>query len=124
MSSSDAKSMNSNFGAQVAVLSTTSYLTIHDPIPPLGHLFTGKSAPPAVAADLLTFCSLGQKEFETCVQYNVLGKPSTAATLRKKRLFTFSEPKVRKILDVEKEYKLQMECLKKRWSMLAKRDQS
>ena len=78
LSSSDSKKLNENIRAQETTL------------------FTGKPALPEVAADLLKFRLLGQEEFETHVQYNVLKQPSTVSTLRKKRLLTFTEPKVRK----------------------------
>ena len=55
----------------------------------------------------MTFRSIGQKEFERFVEYNILQAPSVHVPKRRKRLRTFSErkPLAKRVSDVEKERK-------------------
>lgn len=80
------------------------------------HIFSRKRVSRDVAEDLLTFCSIGQKEFERFVEYNILQAPGVQVPKCRKRLCTFSEckPVAKRVSDVEKERKIQIECWKKR----------
>ena len=70
----------------------------------------------------MTFRSIGQKEFQTLVEYSILQAPSVHVPKRQKRLRTFSErkPLAKRVSDVEKERKLQIECWKKRVAFACK----
>ena len=82
----------------------------------LHQLFGPRKISPEQEHDLLNFRNIGQGEFELSVQYFVLRNPSVKPPKRKKRLLTFTERKSnkRKVSDVERERKLQIECWKKR----------
>lgn len=70
----------------------------------------------------MTFRDVGKREFETRVEYNILRNPSVKPPKRKKRLLTFTERKSRrkKVSDIERERKLQVECWKKRIEFASK----
>ena len=70
----------------------------------------------------MTFRSMGQKEFERFVEYNILQAPSVHVPKHRKRLRTFSErkPLAKRVSDVEKERKLQIQCWKKRMAFACK----
>ena len=91
-------------------LAYESRLTAQSQLTPIIDIFSRKGVSPDVAEDPLTFCSIGQKE---C---NILQAPSVQVPKHRKRLCTFSEhkPVAKRVSDVEKERKLQIECWKKR----------
>ena len=64
----------------------------------------------------MNFYSIGEKEFERYVEYNILRRPSTNAPNRKHKIVTFSERKVTKtqINQLEKDKKLVTKCLHRR----------
>ena len=80
------------------------------------HLFSTKKLTPEQEHDLVNFRDIGQEEFENRVNYYTLKNPSVQAPRRRKHLLTFSERKTtsKKVSDVEKERRLQLECWKKR----------
>ena len=82
----------------------------------LRHLFNKKDLSPDQSHDLMNFRHIGQTEYERRVQYFILRTPSIKTPKRLKRLLTFTERKSRrkKVSDIEKERKLQIECWKKR----------
>ena len=77
---------------------------------------------PEQANDLLTFRDIGQKDFESSIQYHILHNPSVKPQKRQKRLLTFTERKSRKkkVSAIEKERKLQVECWKKKIEFTSK----
>ena len=79
------------------------------------HLFTTKRFAPEQEHDLVNFRDIGQEEFENRVNYYTLKNPSVQAPRTRKHLLTFSERKTtsKKVSDVEKERRLQLECWKK-----------
>ena len=82
----------------------------------LQHLFNKKDLSSDQSHDLMNFRQIGQTEFERRVQYFILRTPSVKTPKRLKRLLTFTERRSRrkKVSDIEKERKLQIECWKKR----------
>ena len=83
--------------------------------------FTNKTATAQQACDLLSFRTTGQKEFLNDVEFRILKTPSTAATIRKRRLQTFSTKKVNKqrYSQIEKDRNLILACMRKKikWSI-------
>ncbi len=110
------KKQEMNVRAQEAKLGTNSTLTLDSNISSLHHIFSKKEASVEQVHDLLTFRDIGQREFEHRVEYFILRNPSVQAPTRRKRLLTFSERKVaqKRVSDLEKERKLQLECWKKK----------
>lgn len=88
----------------------------------LRHLFKQTEPTPDQVNDLMTFRDIGKKAFETRIEYDILRNPSVKAPKRQKRLLTFTERKSRrkKVSDIEKERKLQVECWKKRLEFISK----
>ena len=82
----------------------------------LQHLFSEKALTAKQTHDLLNFREKGQKEYEEGVEYYVVRTPSVKPPKHRKRLLTFTERRSRKkkVSEVEKERKLQIECWKKR----------
>ena len=70
--------------------------------------FTRKTATTQQPCDLLSFRDIGQREFLNHITFHILKKPSTSATVRKRRLQTFSSKKVNKqrISQLEKDRSL------------------
>lgn len=66
--------------------------------------------------DLTNFRAVGQTEFRSRIEYYILRKPSTNPPKRGKCLLTFTERKShkKKVTDIERERRLQIECWKKR----------
>ena len=85
-------------------------------------LIQAEKTTPEQVNDLLTFRDTGQKDFECRVQYHILCNPSVKPPKRQKRLLTFTERKSRrkKVSEIEKERKLQVECWKKRIEFTSK----
>ena len=107
----DALKQAANIQAQATKLASESHLTAKSQASPIICIFSRKGVSPDVAEDIMTFCSIGQNEFERFVEYNILQPPSVPKHW--KRLCTFSERKAlaKRVSDVEK---LQTECCKKR----------
>ena len=82
----------------------------------LCHLFSPKIISVEQQCDLLHVRDIGQREFELLIECYILRNPSVKVPNRRKRLLTFTERKSnkRKVSDIEKERKLQIECWKKR----------
>ena len=82
----------------------------------LHHLFKSIKPTPEQIQDLMNFRKVGQMEFDRRVQYYTLSNPSVRPPKRRKRLLTFTERKSRKkrVSEIERERKLQIECWKKR----------
>ena len=111
---SECKKLEMNVQSQVTKLKQDSSLNNRENT--LSHLFNCKKPTPEQVEDLMNFREIGQKEFECRVQYAILGNPSATLRKRKKRLLTFTErrAKRKKVSEVEKERRLQIECWKKR----------
>ena len=64
----------------------------------------------------MNFREIGQSEFERRVEYYILRNPSVKPPKRRKRWLTFTERKSRqkKVSEIERERKIQIECWKKR----------
>ena len=122
----DAIKQAANIQAQTRKLAFESHLTAQSQPSPIIHIFSRKRVSPDVAEDLLTFCSIGQKEFERFVEYNILQAPGVQVPKCRKRLYTFSEckPVAKRVSDVEKERKIQIECWKKRVAFACKTGKS
>ena len=88
----------------------------------LCHLFKQNKPTPEQVNDLMTFRELGTRDFEARVEYDIIRNPSVNPPKRQKRLLTFTERKSRrkKVSDVERERKLQIECWKKRIEFTSK----
>ena len=86
------------------------------------HLFKDKRPTPEQVNDLITFRSVGKREFETRVEYDILRNSSVKPPKHQKRLLTFTERKSKrkKVSDIERERKLQVECWKKRMEYASK----
>ena len=82
--------------------------------------FTKKAATPQQSCDLLSFRTIGQREFLNHIAFFVLKQPSTLTTVRKRRLQTFSTKKVNKqrVSQLEKDRNLILSCMRKKikWS--------
>lgn len=82
------------------------------------HLFNHKQPTPEQVHDLLNFREIGQREFDCRVEYSILRNPSVTPPRRRKYLLTFTERRVslrgKRVSEIEKERKLQIECWKKR----------
>ena len=104
-----------NVRSQVQKLELSS-ITASNTDSSLRHLFNKKDLSPDQSHDLMNFRHIGQTEYERRVQYFILRTPSIKTPKRLKRLLTFTERKSRrkKVSDIEKERKLQIECWKKR----------
>lgn len=86
----------------------------------LCHLFRTNPLTPEQINNLTTFRAIGQQDFETTVEYNILRISSTKPPKLQKKLLTFTKRKSRskKVSDIEKERKLQVECWKKDLNLL------
>ena len=104
-----------NVRSQVQKLELSS-ITASNTDSSLRHLFNKKDLSPDQSHDLMNFRHIGQTEYERRVQYFILRTPSIKTPKRLKHLLTFTERKSRrkKVSDIEKERKLQIECWKKR----------
>ena len=82
----------------------------------LCHLFNSKKLTPEQESDLNHFREKGQNEFENRIKCYILKVPSVKPPKKRARLLTFTERKSnkRKVSDIDKERKLQIECWKKR----------
>lgn len=111
-----------NVSSQHKALADKSVLKTTQQSTDLHHLFTGIKVTPEQQHDLLNFMCIGQEEFENRVEYFILKAPSARLCRRRKQLLTFSERKSRakKVSEVEKERKLQLECWKKRVAYASK----
>ena len=105
-----------NVQSQVTKLKQDSTLVYDNHDNTFNHLFNHKKPTPEQIQDLMNFREIGQKEFERRVQYAILGSPSVTPAKRRKRLLIFTERRVRrkKVSEVEKERRLQIDCWKKR----------
>ena len=105
-----------NIHTQVDKLKTSCINNINSTNKGLQHLFSSKILTSAQIHDLMNFRQIGQAGFEHRVNYFILRTPSVKVPKRQKRLLTFTERKSRrkKVSDIEKERKLQIECWKKR----------
>ena len=108
--------MEMNIRTQVDKLKTSCINNINSTNKGLQHLFSSKILTSAQIHDLMNFRQIGQAGFEHRVNYFILRTPSVKVPKRQKRLLTFTERKSRrkKVSDIEKERKLQIECWKKR----------
>ncbi len=83
--------------------------------------FTKKIATPQQSCDLLSFRDVGQREFLNHITFFILKQPSTSATVRKRRLQTFSSKKINKqrVSQLEKDRNLILSCMRKKikWSL-------
>ena len=113
---SECKKLEMNVQSQVTKLKQDSTLVYDNHDNTFSHLFNHKKPTPEQIQDLMNFREIGQKEFEHRVQYAILGSPSVTPAKRRKRLLTFTERRVRrkKVSEVEKERRLQIDCWKKR----------
>ena len=104
-----------NVRSQVQKLELSS-ITASNTDSSLQHLFNKKDLSPDQIHDVMNFRHIGQTEFERRLQYFILCTPSVKTPKRLKRLLTFTERKSRrkKVSDIEKKWKLQIECRKKR----------
>ena len=100
-----------NVRSQVQKLELSS-ITASNTDSSLRHLFNKKDLSPDQSHDLMNFRHIGQTEYECRVQYFILHTPSIKTPKHLKRLLTFTERKSRckKVSDIEKERKLQIEC--------------
>jgi len=114
-STASDKQLEINIKCQVAKLGNSS-LKLDCSESTLCHLFNSKRLTPEQEHDLLNFREIGQKEFENRIKYYVLKTPSVKPPKKRTRLLTFTERKSnkRKVSDIEKERRLQLECWKKR----------
>ena len=107
-----------NVQRQIQKLSTDSTIRVSDDSTSntLCHLFKKKSTSTEQDHDLTNFRKIGQAEFERTIEYYILRKPSVQPPKHRKNLLTFTERKSRRkrVSDVERERKLQIECWKKR----------
>ena len=112
----ESKKLEMNVLNQVEKLKSNSTLIVSNQDTSLCHLFNQKQPAPEQVQDLMNFREIGQKEFESRVEYDVLRDPSVKPPKRRKRLLTFTERKSRrkKVSEIERERKLQIECWKKR----------
>lgn len=80
------------------------------------HLFKKKTATSEQEHDLMNFRNIGQAEFESSIEYHILRTPSVKLPKHRKNLLTFTERRSRrkKVSQVERERKIQIECWKKR----------
>ena len=116
-SDSESKKLEMNVQAQVAKIKSDSTLTVNSQeAATLHHLFNQKEPSPEQVQDLMGFRKIGQTEFESRVEYYTLRNPSVMPPKHRKRLLTFTERKSRrrKVSEIERERKLQIECWKKR----------
>ena len=65
-----------NIQAQTTKIASESHLTAQSQASPVICIFSRKGVSPDVAEDLMTFCSIGQKEFERFAEHNILQPPS------------------------------------------------
>ena len=81
----------------------------------LCHQFNNRLVTSAQHSDLMNFRSIGQDEYEQTTKYYIFRNPSVRPPKHRKQLLTFTERKSRrrKVTDIEKERKLQIECWKK-----------
>ena len=95
---------------------------LNSPEKSLCHLFQQKQPSPEQIHDLINFRKIGQTEYERRVEYFVLRNPSVKAPKRRKRLLTFTERRAtkRKVSEIERDRKLQIECWKKRLAFASK----
>lgn len=109
------KKLDMNIHKQVKKLESSSYLTIDNEDNSLHYLFNPIKPTPEQTQDLMNFRNVGQKEFETRAKYYTLSIPSVQPSKRRKRLLTFTERESRKkkVSEIERERKLQIECWKK-----------
>lgn len=110
------KKMEMNIRSQVDKLIISCINNIHSTNKGLQHLFNNKILTSDQVHDLMNFRQIGQAGFEHRVNYFILCTPSVKVPKKQKRLLTFTERKSRwkKVSDIEKERKLQIECWKKR----------
>jgi len=82
----------------------------------LSHLFKQKQPTPEQVEDLMNFREIGKREFECRVEYYTLRNPSVRPPKHRKSLLTFTVRRSRrkKVSEIERERKLQIECWKKR----------
>ena len=82
----------------------------------LAHLFNRKGIRKEQEQDLMNFRTIGQAEFENAIDFYTLRIPSVKPPKHRKNLATFSERRSqrKKVSDIERERKLQIECWKKR----------
>ena len=120
-SGASGNKLDANINKQVEKLSLSTVLSLEARDDSLHHLFNLKKPTPEQMHDLLNFREIGQTEFERRVEYYILRSPSVRPPKRQKRLLTFTEKKSRpkKVSEVERERKTQIECWKKRgWPLL------
>ena len=77
--------------------------------------YTHKEATPQQTNDLLTFRSIGEKEFLQMITSFILKQPSTLAPNRKRHLLTFSEgqKKIQKNIPIRKRQEAHNICYEK-----------
>ena len=104
-----------NVHSQVEKLNNSN-INLNEQSNTLRHLFNQKLPTPEQEQDLMNFREVGQREFASRVEYYILRNPSVKPPNRRKRLLTFTDRKSRqkKVSDIERERKLQIECWKKR----------
>ena len=110
----ESKKLEMNVRSQVEYLKNSTIIVgIQENT--LCHLFKKKQPTPEQVQDLMKFREIGQTEFESRVEYNFLRNPSVKPPKRRKRLLTFTERRSRrkKVSEIERERKLQIECWKK-----------
>ena len=90
-----------------------SNINLNDQSNSLHHLFNQKLPTPEKVQDLLNFREIGQREFGSRVEYYILRNLSVKPPNHRKCLLTFTD-RQKKVSDIEREQKLQIECWKKR----------
>ena len=105
-----------NIQAQILAMKTHPLFSVDGKNSELWNPYTHKEATPQQTNDLLTFRSIGEKEFLQRITSFILKQPSTLAPNRKRHLLTFSEgqKKSRKISQLERDRRLIISAMKKK----------
>ena len=83
------------------------------------HLFKDKKPTPEQVNDLLTFRSVGKREFETRVEYDILRNASVKPPKHQKRLLAENQREKRCLISRERE-NCKLNVGRREWSMPAK----
>ena len=116
LSSPNDRKCELNIQAQILAMKTHSLFSVDGKNSELRNPYTHKEATPQQTNDLLTFRSIGEKEFLQRITSFILKQPSTLAPNRKRHLLTFSEgqKKSRKISQLERDRRLIISAMKKK----------
>ena len=111
----ESKKLEMNIRDQVKKLNNNSTIIFSNPLHIMSSI-QAKETIPRARTRLINFREIGQTEFESRVEYYTLCNPSVKPPKRRKRLLTFTERRSRrkKVSEIERERKLQIECWKKR----------